>query len=96
MTSCSALERTDDVARAQSGALEQIASVWAVLVTLETLPASSNRKDSLVHTRQRFRQRLEAARISEAELPDYLEQLFERRPQSFERPPPPTLRLVRN
>lgn len=61
--------------------MEDIASVWAVLVAMDDLPATSESREALNQARCRFQLKLDAAGVTETELWARLEHLAAPRPQ---------------
>jgi hypothetical protein len=72
MTYGSTLECNSNGVPLECNAISEIASTWAVLVTMEELPATPERKQALLRTRQLFRHRLESAGLTESALASYL------------------------
>lgn len=93
MTNCSPLDHTEEIPDLPVDALDEIASLWAVFVAMDDLPASAERKDSLHRARARFERELRAAHISEEQLAASIERQLNGL-QSLRKPP--DLRVVRD
>jgi hypothetical protein len=93
MTSCSGLDRIEEIPDLPVESLDEIASLWAVFVAMDDLPASAEGKDSLHRARERFKRELRAAHISEEQLAASIDRQLNDL-QSLRKPP--DLRVVRD
>ncbi len=71
MTNCAALN-FEATANSREQQMQDIAGVWAVLVSMDDLPATFERRAALSHARRSFQLKLQAAGISEDELRAYV------------------------